>query len=441
MTQAAGPDDGGGPVKPAAAVSSPQARTSPKPSFRHQVYQWLDDGSSAPVAFFIHRLLIVLVFASVTAVVLETVPHLNARFGRLFDLIEFFAIGVFTVEYAARLWSAPEHKPYADLPEWKARWHFVRTPLAVIDLMAVLPFYASVVSGEGLRFLLVLRFLRFFKLARYSPGMQSLARAVYSERHALLACVFIVCGLVLVSGATMYMVEGKEQPDKLGTIPDGMYWAIITLTTVGYGDVVPITALGRIVASITALFGLAMVALPVAIIANAFSREIGKHDFVVTWSMVARVPLFANLKAADIAELMRYLQSQSYEPDEVIVRRGDPAHAMYFISSGEVAIDLPDQCVTLSEGHFFGEIAALRRTRRTATVRARSRTRLLVLDVADLRSLMDQKPALADSITSIARERLGRELLESDGDLISEELSDASPQTDPDPDVSKHPKV
>ncbi|MGL4325748.1 MAG: ion transporter, partial [Beijerinckiaceae bacterium] len=210
-----------------------------------------------------------LVIASVVAVVLETVPDLNARFGRLFDLIELIAIGIFTVEYLARIWSAPEHRPYADMPEWRARLAFTRTPLAMIDLMAVLPFYASLLAGPNFRFLLVLRFLRFFKLARYSPGMQSLARAVYSERHALLACVFIVCGLVLVSGSTMYMVEGAQQPDKLGTIPDGMYWAIITLTTVGYGDISPITPLGKVVASITALFGLAMVALPVAIIANA----------------------------------------------------------------------------------------------------------------------------------------------------------------------------
>lgn len=408
--------------RPLPAISALQPR-----SRRRRVYEWLDDGSSSPIAFVIHRLLILLVFASVTAVVLETVPALNARYGILFDFVEFLAIGLFTVEYAARIWAAPEHRPYADLSPWRARWQHMRTPLAVIDLMAILPFYASLLGGNSLRFLLILRFLRFFKLARYSPGMQSLARAVYAERHALLACVFIVCGLVLVSGATMYMVEGSVQPEKLGTIPDGMYWAIITLTTVGYGDVSPVTGLGKIVASVTALFGLAMVALPVAIIANAFSREIGKHDFVVTWSMVARVPLFQHLKAGDIADLMRYLQSQSFEPGELIVRRGDEAHSMYFISSGEVDIELPDQCAILCEGHFFGEIAVLRQTHRTANVRARTRTRLLVLDAADLRSLMDQKPEIAAQIARIASERLGKEIIGDDGDMVTEELEDTPP--------------
>ena len=224
-----------------------------------------------------------------------------------------------------------------------------------------------------LRIVLIFRLLRFFKLARYSPGMQSLAEAVYGERRALLACLFILAGLVLVAGEIMHLVEGSVQPDKLGTIPDAMYWAIVTLATVGYGDIVPVTPLGKFVASITALFGLAMVALPVAIIANAFAHSIQRRDFVVTWGMVARVPLFAELNAGDIAEVMRYLQSLTIEAGEYVVRRGEPATCMYFIAVGAVDVELADRTVRLDEGHFFGESALLHRARRVANVRARAR--------------------------------------------------------------------
>ena len=157
----------------------------------------------------------------------------------------------------------------------------------------------------------------------------------------------------------MHVAEADAQPDKFGTIPEAMWWAIVTLGTVGYGDVVPVTPFGKIVASFTIIGGLMMVALPVGIIATAFAREIHRRDFVVTWSMVARVPLFAELSAAEIAHIMPLLRAQIVGPGANIVRRGEPAHSMYFIAAGEVEIELPDERVRLGGGQFFGEIAVL----------------------------------------------------------------------------------
>src|SRR5262249_52167692 len=162
-------------------------------------------------------------------------------------------------------------------------------------------------------------------------------------------------------------------PDKFGTIPEAMWWAIVTLGTIGYGDVVPVTTLGRIVAAITIFFGLIMVALPIGIVATAFAEQIHRRDFVITWSMVARVPLFAELKARDSADIMRLLRAQQVEAGVVIARRGEPAHSMYFVAAGEVEIDLKRGRVRLGAGHFFGEVAALRRARRSATVVALTR--------------------------------------------------------------------
>jgi voltage-gated potassium channel len=140
--------------------------------------------------------------------------------------------------------------------------------------------------------------------------------------------------------------------------------------------------------------------------------------------MVSRVPLFAGLTAGEIADVMRLLRAETREAGDVIARRGDVAHSMYFIARGEVAIELADGTRRLSEGHFFGEMAALRRVRRTATVRAVERTSLLVLDARDLHSLMQRQPTIAQRLRKTVQERLGEDLISTEGDLLTDEFSD-----------------
>jgi len=145
----------------------------------------------------------------------------------------------------------------------------------------------------------------------------------------------------------------------------------------------------------------------------------------VTWGMVARVPLFAGLDAAAIADIMRLLRAQTVDAGDVIVRRGDHAHSMYFIAAGEVDIDFGGKNIRLSVGQFFGEIAALRKVRRSATVTARTRTNLLVLDAADLHMLMEHEPNIAERINAVVRERLG-EAISPRGDIVASELGEAA---------------
>jgi len=279
-----------------------------------------------------------------------------------------------------------------------------------------------------LRALLVFRVVRFLKLARYSAGMNSLLEALYAERRALFGCFVMLVGSALFAASVMYLIERNAQPDKFGTIPDAMWWAIVTLGTVGYGDVVPITPLGRVVAGITIFVGLIMIALPVGIVATAFSQQIHRRDFIVTWSMVARVPLFADLKASDIGDIMQLLRAQYVEAGATITRRGEPAHSMYFIAAGQVQIDLQDRCIRLDAGHFFGEIAVLRRARRSATVIAVTRASLLVLDARDLHALMKREPQVAERIREVVRDRIGRDVVTPQGDVIAEELEEAEDQ-------------
>lgn len=375
--------------------------------FRRRCYEILDVGSTHdPLSRRVHNLLVALVLLTVAATILESVPSLYARYATLFHGIEFLAATVFTVEYALHMWAITEHPPLRNLPPWKARLAHAVTPSMVIDLIAILPFFFAFFFGTELEVLLLLRLLRFYKLARYSPGLRSLLEAVHAERRALLACLVILGGLMIVAAAVMHLVEGKAQPDKFGTIPEAMYWAIITLATVGYGDAVPITPGGKLVAGATAVMGLVMLALPVGIIATAFAEVIHRRDFVVTWNMVARVPLFAHLDALEIASVMRYLRSRVVEPGEIILQRDAPAHSMYLIASGAVEMELRDRKLRLEEGQFFGVSAILRKERTQATVRALETTRLLVLDGDDLSALMEQNHEIAARVREVAESRI-----------------------------------
>jgi voltage-gated potassium channel len=394
-------------------------------NLRRRLYEVLEHGTIGDrTGLIVGRLIVVLIIVNLVAITLESVPTFQVEFEPLFTAVEILSLVVFTIEYGLRVWVAVEHAPHRHLSARKARWQFILSPLGLVDLLAVLPFWFAFALPADLRVLLVFRIVRFLKLARYSAAMRSLLDAVYRERRALFGCFVILLGATLLAASVMHLIERNAQPDKFGTIPDAMWWAIVTLGTIGYGDVVPVTLLGRIVASITIFVGLIMVALPIGIVATAFADEIHRRDFIITWSMVARVPLFAELQASDIADIMRLLRAQQVEPGVVIARHGDPAHSMYFVAAGEVEIELKRERIRLGAGHFFGEVAALRRARRSGTVTAVTRTSLLVLDAHDLHALMEREPRIAERIREVVRNRIGRDIVTPKGDVVIEELEE-----------------
>jgi voltage-gated potassium channel len=402
------------------ATRQAKARVS---RLRRRVYAVLDHADGAGGASLaLNRFLILLIAVTLTATVIESVPDMAKTYALPLSAIEWAATLIFSLEYAARVWSAAEH-PLSQRGAFFGRLRFVLSFPGLVDLAAILPFWLSVFIASDFRVLLVLRLVRFFKLTRYSPAMRSLLDALYSERRALGGCFVILLGTALIAAALMHLAERSAQPDRFGTIPDALWWAIVTLGTIGYGDVVPVTALGRVLASLTIFAGLLMMALPVGIFATAFANEVHRRDFIITWGLVARIPLFRALTASEIADVMTMLRAQKVDSGTVIVRRGEPAHAMYLIADGEVEVKLRHKHLRLGAGQFFGEIAALRRTRRSATVTAVKPTRLLVLDALDLHALMDRQPTLATRIEEAAREKLGHALEAPGDDLISEELT------------------
>lgn len=353
-----------------------------------------------------------IIVGNLGAAVLESVPSMQARYGSAFLFFETFSFFVFALEYASRIWSASASHQQTSVSHDRtdARLDFITSSHGLIDAIVLSTFILPLFTELDLRVLLVFRVLRVMKLARYSSGMRSLIEALIDERRALWACLMLLVCATLVAATAMYIAEGRIQPDKLGTIPDAAWWAIVTLGTIGYGDVIPVTAAGRLVASVTIMAGLIMIALPVGIVATAFADVIHRREFIVTWNMVARVPLFSDLKASDIAHIMQLLRAERFDKGEIIARRGEDAHSMYFVASGEVQIDVSNAAgtpVRLGAGQFFGEVAALNRTRRSATARALSRVHLLALDVDDLHGLMLREPAIAERVRAVAKERSG----------------------------------
>lgn len=218
--------------------------------------------------------LIALITLNVIAIILESVDTLFARYERAFWYFEVVSIGVFTVEYLARVWSSIDLEDASDTSPVIGRIKYMFSPLALIDLLAIAPFYLSLYLAFDLRFLRGLRLLRLFKLTRYSPALSALLDVIQKESEALLAALVVLLMLLVMSAGGIYILENELQPETFGSIPSAMWWAIVTLTTVGYGDTVPITTGGKMFAGLIGLLGIGMIALPAAIMASGFAENI-----------------------------------------------------------------------------------------------------------------------------------------------------------------------
>ncbi|HEV2704476.1 MAG TPA: ion transporter [Pyrinomonadaceae bacterium] len=236
----------------------------------------LPSSRDLPSRLFVIFIMTLIVF-NVAAVMLETVEELGRPFARFFSLLEGFSVTVFTVEYLLRLWSCTSDPRYAGA--LRGRLRYALSPLALVDLMAVLPFYMEFlpVDLRFVRSLRLFRLLRIFKLARYSASLRTLDDVVRSKKEELLVTVFVVVIMLIFASSAMYYAENEAQPDKFSSIPASMWWGVATLTTVGYGDVFPVTPFGKLLGAVIAVLGVGLFALPTGILASGFTEEMRKQ--------------------------------------------------------------------------------------------------------------------------------------------------------------------
>lgn len=230
-----------------------------------EVEGWIDDA--------IDIFIVSLILISVASVILESEESIYSRYQSIFYYSELFIVAAFTIEYLLRLWTCVEDKRYSG--PLMGRLKFVTSPLAVIDLLAILPFYLVLIPFD-LRFLRLFRIVRLLKLSRYSKSFKTLGAVLKAKKEELLVTVFIVGVLLIIASSLMYYAERGTQPDVFSSIPEAMWWGVVTLTTVGYGDIYPVTPIGKILGAMIAFLGIGLFALPAGILGSGFVDEMQK---------------------------------------------------------------------------------------------------------------------------------------------------------------------
>lgn len=247
-------------------------------SLKAKVYSIIEEVGDKDSRFF-ELFILALIFLNIVALCLETVKSIEAQYRFWFSAFDLFSIGVFSIEYILRIWSCTIHEGYRH-PVW-GRLKYAFTTLALVDLIAILPFYLPLLlpfigleKVIDLRSLRSIRLFRVFKLFRYSKTLALFQRVMWDKRQELSVTLFFLVFLLLFASSRMFYAEHQAQPENFSSIPASMWWAIATLTTVGYGDVYPVTTIGRFFASIIAVLGIGLFALPTSILGAAFVEEV-----------------------------------------------------------------------------------------------------------------------------------------------------------------------
>jgi len=253
--------------------------------------------------------IVALIVANGAAVILESNRALFWEFREFFVAFELFSVVVFSIEYLARIWTAPEHDRFAGLPRWRARLRYAVSPMALLDFMAIAPFYLSLMIAIDLRYLRLFRLLRLLKLAHYFDGLQVFGAVLKREGRAIFGALMIMIILITVSACLMFTIENAARPGHFESIGHAIWWAVVTLTTVGYGDITPITWSGKLLGIVIMLLGVGTMALPAGIMAARFTEELQNRREMIRSRVIEALSdgQLDDVEAAAIREMQQEL--------------------------------------------------------------------------------------------------------------------------------------
>jgi voltage-gated potassium channel len=337
--------------------------------------------------------------AVVAGVVLMLLLSIDSAYNALhgwLDALLFACLVFFVFEWVVRLRQAFRMQRVAS---------YLLSIRGVVDGAGALAIPLALLLGATPKTAWLLGVLWLLKVIPGIPGLRQLRRVLVQESGPLSSVLVIFLMVLFLASVVVYFLERDVQPGTFGSIPAALWWAVATLTTTGYGDVVPITPLGRIAAAFVMICGLGVFGLWTGILATGFAAETRRDNFLKTWESVSKVPFFAALGPAAIADVTHMLRTMDLPARTMIIRKGQTGDCMYFIADGEVEVDLPGKKVKLGDGAFFGEMALLGSNLRSANISTTRVSKLLVLDLVDFRVLMARHPDLAETIDAEARRR------------------------------------
>ncbi len=262
------------------------------------------------LSYAINFILFSLIILNVAAVTLESIESVRARWHHQLMAFELVSVFIFTIEYLLRIWSAPENQDLAGDTGSQKRRTYIFSFTGLIDLLAILPYLLQLIGlSADMRMLRVLRLARLLKISHYTSALEDLMSAIYSERKAFLAALYLLILALFLSSSLIYVAENEVQPNVFSSIPETMWWSIVTLTTVGYGDVSPITSVGKLIGAATAMMGVCSIALLTGIIGAGFSNQMAKKKAALALkvSEVLDDGVITTEEAAELALLQQKL--------------------------------------------------------------------------------------------------------------------------------------
>jgi voltage-gated potassium channel len=336
--------------------------------------------------------------AGLLAMTLLTVPDLRVAAGLWLQIILWLCLAYFAFETVTHAANAARKNALSG---------YLLSSSVVVDLLGILPVPIALAAGAAPQSAWLFASLWVIKLAQNSPGFAQLGRVFVLEAKPLASVLVLFLIVLFLASALMHVVEREGEPAGFGTLPQSLWWAVVTLTTTGYGDVVPQTVVGHLIGAFVMICGIATFGLWTGILATGFAAESRRRNFIQTWDVVSKVPFFQTLDPSAITDITHMLRRVEMPARVAVVRRGRVGDCMYFIADGEVEVDVAPSPVRLGSGTFFGELALLGDSIRTANVTTIRQTTLLILDLADFRKMMASHTELARVIEAEGKRRLG----------------------------------